>query len=157
MDFGDEGYYYQYGLWLGGKLEVSNSVLTLGAQDCAMNADSMEARGSNSKITAAVDDENHVPVQVDDPAVILHDDLEVTEGALNTECPKVVIEHASPYKVEGDYTYEITTDGNVRILAYDGSEADVAGTSRRSATLQDLFLMQMRPSAASRSRTLSKR
>ena len=125
MDSGDEGYYYQYGLWLGGKLEVSNSVLTLGAQDCAMNADSMEAWGSNSKITAAVDDENHVPVQVDDPAVILHDDLEVTEGALNTECPKVVIEHASPYKVEGDYTYEITTDGNVRILAYDGSEADV--------------------------------
>lgn len=125
MDFGDEGYYYQYGLWLGGKLEVSNSVLTLGAQDCAMNADSMEARGSNSKITAAVDDENHVPVQVDDPAVILHDDLEVTEGALNTECPKVVIEYASPYKVEGDYTYEITTDGNVRILAYGGSEADV--------------------------------
>lgn len=125
MDTGDEGYYYQYGLWLGGKLEVSNSVLTLGAQDCAMNADSMEARGSNSKITAAVDDENHVPVQVDDPAVILHDDLEVTEGALNTECPKVVIEHASPYKVEGDYTYEITTDGNARILAYDGSEADV--------------------------------
>lgn len=45
MDFGDEGYYYQYGLWLGGKLEVSNSVLTLGAQDCAMNADSMEAPG----------------------------------------------------------------------------------------------------------------
>lgn len=126
MDSGDEGYYYQYGLWLGGKLEVSNSVLTLGAQDCAMNADSMEARGSNSKITAAVDDENHVPVQVDDPAVILHDDLEVTEGALNTECPKVVIEYASPHKVEGDYTYEITTDGNVRILAYDGSEADVA-------------------------------
>ena len=125
MDTGDEGYYYQYGLWLGGKLEVSNSVLTLGAHDCAMNADSMEARGSNSKITAAVDDENHVPVQVDDPAVILHDDLEVTEGALNTECPKVVIEYASPHKVEGDYTYEITTDGNVRILAYDGSEADV--------------------------------
>lgn len=125
MDTGDEGYYYQYGLWLGGKLEVSNSVLTLGAQDCAMNADSMEARGPTSKITATVDDENHVPVQVDDPAVILHDDLEVTEGALNTECPKVVIEHASPYKVEGDYTYEITTDGNVRILAYDGSEADV--------------------------------
>lgn len=125
MDSGDEGYYYQYGLWLGGKLEVSNSVLTLGAHDCAMNADSMEARGSNSKITAAVDDENHVPVQVDDPAVILHDDLEVTEGALNTECPKVVIEYASPHKVEGDYTYEITTDGNVRILAYDGSEADV--------------------------------
>lgn len=125
MDTGDEGYYYQYGLWLGGKLEVSNSVLTLGAQDCAMNADSMEARGSNSKITAAVDDENHVPVQVDDPAVILHDDLEVTEGALNTECPKVVIEHASPHKVEGDYTYEITADGNVRILAYGGSEADV--------------------------------
>ena len=125
MDSGDEGYYYQYGLWLGGKLEVSNSVLTLGAQDCAMNADSMEARGSNSKITAAVDDENHVPVQVDDPAVILHDDLEVTEGALNTECPKVVIEYASPHKVEGDYTYEITADGNVRILAYDGSEADV--------------------------------
>ena len=125
MDSGDEGYYYQYGLWLGGKLEVSNSVLTLGAQDCAMNADSMEARGSNSKITAAVDDENSVPVQVDDPAVILHDDLEVTEGALNTECPKVVIEYASPHKVEGDYTYEITTDGNARILAYDGSEADV--------------------------------
>lgn len=125
MDSGDEGYYYQYGLWLGGKLEVSNSVLTLGAQDCAMNADSMEARGSNSKITAAVDNENHVSVQVDDPAVILHDDLEVTEGALNTECPKVVIEYASPHKVEGDYTYEITTDGNVRILAYDGSEADV--------------------------------
>ena len=125
MDTGDEVYYYQYGLWLGGKLEVSNSVLTLGAQNCAMNADSMEARGSNSKITAAVDDENSVPVQVDDPAVILHDDLEVTEGALNTECPKVVIECASPYKVEGDYTYEITTDGNVRILAYEGSEADV--------------------------------
>ena len=125
MDSGDEGYYYQYGLWLGGKLEVSNSVLTLGAQDCAMNADSMEARGSNSKITAAVSDENHVPVQVDDPAVILHDDLKVTEGALNTECPKVVIEYAPPHKVEGDYTYEITTDGNVRILAYDGSEADV--------------------------------
>ena len=125
MDSGDEGYYYQYGLWLGGKLEVSNSVLTLGAQDCAMNADSMEARGSNSKITTAVDDENSVPVQVDDPAVILHDDLEVTEGALNTECPKVVIEYVSPHKVEGDYTYEITTDGNVRILAYGGSEADV--------------------------------
>lgn len=125
MDSGDEGYYYQYGLWLGGKLEVSNSVLTLGAQDCAMNADSMEARGSNSKITAVVDDKNHVPVRVDDTAIILHDDLEVTEGALNTECPKVVIEYASPHKVEGDYTYEITTDGNVRILAYDGSEADV--------------------------------
>ena len=128
MDTGDGGYYYQYGLrlgGLGGKLEVSNSVLTLGAQDCAIHADSMEARGSNSKITAAVDDENHVPVQVDDTAVILHDDLEVTEGALNTECPKVVIEHASPHKVEGDYTYEFTTDGNVRILAYDGSEADV--------------------------------
>lgn len=125
MDTGDEGYYYQYGLWLGGKLEVSNSVLTLGAQDCAINADSMEAWGPTSKITAAVDDENHVPVQVDDPAVILHDDLKVTEGALNTECPKVVIEYASPHKVEGDYTYEITTDGNVRILAYGGSEADV--------------------------------
>lgn len=125
MDSGDEGYYYQYGLWLGGKLEVSNSVLTLGAQNCAIHADSMEAWGSNSKITAAVDDENHVPVQVDDTAVILHDDLEVTEGAFNTECPKVVIEHASPHKVEGDYTYEITTDGNVRILAYEGSEADV--------------------------------
>lgn len=125
MDTGDECYYYQYGLRLGGKLEVSNSVLTLGAQNCAIDADSMEARGSNSKITAAVDDENSVPVQVDDTAVILHDDLEVTEGALNTECPKVVIEHASPHKVEGDYTYEITTDGNVRILAYDGSEADV--------------------------------
>lgn len=128
MDTGDGGYYYQYGLrlgGLGGKLEVSNSVLTLGAQDCAIHADSMEARGSNSKITAAVDDENHVPVQVDDTAVILHDDLEVTEGALNTECPKVVIEHASPHKVEGDYTYEFTTDGNVRILAYEGSEADV--------------------------------
>ena len=125
MDTGDGGYYYQYGLWLGGKLEVSNSVLTLGAQDCAIHADTMEARGSNSKITAAVDDENSVPVQVDDTAVILHDDLEVTEGALNTECPKVVIGHASPHKVEGDYTYEITTDGNVRILAYDGSEADV--------------------------------
>ena len=125
MDTGDEGYYYQYGLRLGGKLEVSNSVLTLGAQNCAIDADSMEARGSNSKITAAVDDENSVPVQVDDAAVILHDDLEVTEGALNTECPKVVIEHASPHKVEGDYTYEITADGNVRILAYEGSEADV--------------------------------
>lgn len=125
MDTGDGGYYYQYGLWLGGKLEVSNSVLTLGAQDCAIHADSMEARGPNSKITAAVDDENHVPVQVDDTAVILHDDLEVTEGALNTECPKVVIEHASPHKVEGDYTYEFTADGNVRILAYEGSEADV--------------------------------
>lgn len=125
MDSGDEGYYYQYGLRLGGKLEVSNSVLTLGAQDCAIHADSMEARGPNSKITAAVDDENCVPVQVDDTAVILHDDLEVTEGALNTECPKVVIEYASPHKVEGDYTYEITTDGNVRILAYEGSEADV--------------------------------
>lgn len=125
MDSGDEGYYYQYGLRLGGKLEVSNSVLTLGAQNCAIDADSMEARGPNSKITAAVDDENCVPVQVDDTAVILHDDLEVTEGALNTECPKVVIEYASPHKVEGDYTYEITADGNVRILAYEGSEADV--------------------------------
>lgn len=125
MDSGDEGYYYQYGLRLGGKLEVSNSVLTLGAHNCAIDADSMEARGSNSKITAAVDDENGVPINVDSTAVILHDDLEVTEGALNTECPKVVIEHASPHKVEGDYTYEITTDGNVRILAYDGSEADV--------------------------------
>ena len=125
MDSGDEGYYYQYGLRLGGKLEVSNSVLTLGAQNCAIDADSMEARGSNSKITAAVDDENCVPVQVDDTAVILHDDLEVTEGALNTECPKVVIEYASPHKVEGDYTYEITADGNARILAYEGSEADV--------------------------------
>lgn len=49
----------------------------------------------------------------------------MTEGALNTECPKVVIEYASPHKVEGDYTYEFTTDGNVRILAYEGSEADV--------------------------------
>lgn len=29
------------------------------------------------------------------------------------------------YFIEGDYTYEITTDGNVRILAYNGSEADV--------------------------------
>lgn len=29
------------------------------------------------------------------------------------------------YFIEGDYTYEITTDGNVRILAYEGSEADV--------------------------------
>ena len=125
MDTGDDGYYYQYGLRLGGKLEVSNSVLTLGAQNCAIDANSMEAWGSNSKITAAVDDENCVPIGVDSTAVILHDDLEVTEGALNTECPKVVIECASPYKVEGDYTYEITTDGNVRILAYDGSEADV--------------------------------
>lgn len=125
MDSGDEGYYYQYGLRLGGKLEVSNSVLTLGAQNCAIDADSMEARGSNSKITAAVDDENCVPISVDSAAVILHDDLKVTEGALNTECPKVVIEHASPHKVEGDYTYEITADGNVRILAYEGSEADV--------------------------------
>lgn len=124
-DTGDEGYYYQYGLRLGGKLEVSNSVLTLGAQNCAIDADSMEARGANSKITAAVDDESCVPISVDSTAVILHDDLEVTEGALNTECPKVVIEHASPHKVEGDYTYEFTTDGNVRILAYEGSEADV--------------------------------
>lgn len=97
MDTGDDGYYYQYGLRLGGKLEVSNSVLTLGAQNCAIDADSMEAWGPNSKITAAVDDENSVPVQVDDTAVILHDDLEVTEGALNTECPKVVIEyHVQP-------------------------------------------------------------
>lgn len=125
MDTGDEGYYYQYGLRLGGKLEVSNSVLTLGAQNSAILADSMEAWGPKSKITAAVDDENHVPVKVDDTTVILHDDLEVTEGALNTECRKVVIEYASPYKVEGDYTYEITADGNVRILAYDGREADV--------------------------------
>ncbi len=30
------------------------------------------------------------------------------------------------YFIEGDYTYEITADGNVRILAYEGSEADVA-------------------------------
>lgn len=125
-DTGDEGYYYQYGLRLGGKLEVSNSVLTLGAQNCAIDADSMEARGANSKITAAVDDESCVPISVDSTAVILHDDLEVTEGALNTECPKVVIEHASPHKVEGDYTYEFTTDGNVRILAYEGRETDVA-------------------------------
>lgn len=44
-DTGDEGYYYQYGLRLGGKLEVSNSVLTLGAQNCAIDADSMEAPG----------------------------------------------------------------------------------------------------------------
>ena len=29
------------------------------------------------------------------------------------------------YFIEGDYTYEITADGNVRILAYEGSEADV--------------------------------
>ena len=29
------------------------------------------------------------------------------------------------YFIEGDYTYKITTDGNVRILAYGGSEADV--------------------------------
>lgn len=128
MDAGDDGYYYQFGLrlgGLGGKLEVSNSVLTLGAQNWAIKANSMEAWGSNSKITAAVNDENWVPINVDSTAVILHDDLEVTEGALNTKCPKVVIEHASPHKVEGDYTYEITTDGNVRILAYEGSEADV--------------------------------
>lgn len=128
MDTGDDGYYYQYGLrlgGLGGKLEVSDSVLTLGAQNWAMKADSMEAWGHTSKITAAVDNENHVPINVDSTAVILHDDLEVTEGALNTECPKVVIEYVSPHKVEGDYTYEITTDGNVRILAYGGSEADV--------------------------------
>ena len=128
MDTGDDGYYYQYGLrlgGLGGKLEVSDSVLTLGAQNWAMKADSMEAWGHTSKITAAVDNENHVPINVDSTAVILHDDLEVTEGALNTECPKVVIEHASPHKVEGDYTYEITADGNVRILAYEGRETDV--------------------------------
>ena len=93
MDTGDEGYYYQYGLRLGGKLEVSNSVLTLGAQDRAIDADSMEAWGSNSKITAAVDDEKYVPISVDSTAVILHDNLEVTEGALDTECPKVVIEY----------------------------------------------------------------
>ena len=125
MDTGDEGYYYQYGLWLGGKLEVSDSVLTLGAQDRAIDADSMEAWGAKSKITAAVDDENHVPINVDSTAVTLHDNLEVTEGALDTECLKVVIEYVSPDKVEGDYTYEFTTDGNVRILAYEGSEADV--------------------------------
>lgn len=128
MDTGDDGYYYQYGLrlgGLGGKLEVSDSVLTLGAQNWAMKADSMEAWGHTSKITAAVDNENHVPINVDSTAVILHDDLEVTEGALNTECPKVVIEYVSPHKVEGDYTYEITTDGNVRILAYEGRETDV--------------------------------
>ena len=120
-----EGSFFHFGIRCG-KLTVANS--TLDVKTCggsAIEADTMEARGSNSKITAAVDDENHVPVQVDDTAVILHDDLEVTEGALNTECPKVVIEHASPHKVEGDYTYEITADGNVRILAYDGSEADV--------------------------------
>ena len=93
MDTGDEGYYYQYGLRLGGKLEVSNSVLTLGAQNWAIDADSLEAWGSNSKITAAVDDENFVPISVDSTAVILHDNLEVTEGALNTECHKVVIEY----------------------------------------------------------------
>ena len=122
---GDEGYYYQYGLRLGGKLEVSNSVLTLGAQDCAIHADSMEAWGAKSKITAAVNDENWVPISVDSTAVTLHDNLEVTEGALNTECPKVVIEYGSPHKVEGDYTYEITADGNVRILAYEGRETDV--------------------------------
>ena len=29
------------------------------------------------------------------------------------------------YFIEGDYTYEITAEGNVRILAYEGSEADV--------------------------------
>ena len=29
------------------------------------------------------------------------------------------------YFIEGDYTYEITADGNVRILAYEGSETDV--------------------------------
>lgn len=97
MDTGDEGYYYQYGLRLGGKLEVSNSVLTLGAQNWAIDADSLEAWGSNSKITAAVDDENFVPISVDSTAVILHDNLEVTEGALNTECHKVVIEyHVQP-------------------------------------------------------------
>lgn len=120
-----EGSFFHFGIRCG-KLTVANS--TLDVKTCggsAIEADTMEARGSNSKITAAVDDENSVPVQVDDPAVILHDDLEVTEGALNTECPKVVIGHASPHKVEGDYTYEITADGNVRILAYDGSEADV--------------------------------
>ena len=120
-----EGSFFHFGIRCG-KLTVANS--TLDVKTCggsAIEADTMEARGSNSKITAAVDDENSVPVQVDDTAVILHDDLEVTEGALNTECPKVVIGHASPHKVEGDYTYEITTDGNVRILAYDGSEADV--------------------------------
>ena len=93
MDTGDEGYYYQYGLRLGGKLEVSNSVLTLGAQNWAIDADSLEAWGSNSKITAAVDDENFVPISVDSTAVILHDNLKVTEGALDTECPKVVIEY----------------------------------------------------------------
>ena len=120
-----EGSFFHFGIRCG-KLTVANS--TLDVKTCggsAIEADTMEARGSNSKITAAVDDENSVPVQVDDTAVILHDDLEVTEGALNTECPKVVIEYASPHKVEGDYTYEITADGNVRILAYEGSEADV--------------------------------
>lgn len=128
MDTGDNGYYYQFGLrlgGLGGKLEVSDSVLTLGAQNWAIDADSLEAWGAKSKITAAVNDENWVPISVDSTAVTLHDNLEVTEGALNTECPKVVIEYASPHKVEGDYTYEITADGNVRILAYGGSEADV--------------------------------
>lgn len=128
MDTGDNGYYYQFGLrlgGLGGKLEVSDSVLTLGAQNWAIDADSLEAWGAKSKITAAVNDENWVPISVDSTAVTLHDNLEVTEGALNTECPKVVIEYGSPHKVEGDYTYEITADGNVRILAYEGSEADV--------------------------------
>lgn len=128
MDTGDDGYYYQFGLrlgGLGGKLEVSDSVLTLGAQNWAIKANSLEAWGAKSKITAAVNDENWVPISVDSTAVTLHDNLEVTEGALNTECPKVVIEYGSPHKVEGDYTYEITADGNVRIIAYDGSEADV--------------------------------
>lgn len=128
MDTGDNGYYYQFGLrlgGLGGKLEVSDSVLTLGAQNWAIDADSLEAWGAKSKITAAVNDENWVPISVDSTAVTLHDNLEVTEGALNTECPKVVIEYGSPHKVEGDYTYEITADGNVRILAYEGRETDV--------------------------------
>lgn len=128
MDTGDDGYYYQFGLrlgGLGGKLEVSDSVLTLGAQNWAIKANSLEAWGAKSKITAAVNDENWVPISVDSTAVTLHDNLEVTEGALNTECPKVVIEYGSPHKVEGDYTYEITADGNVRILAYEGRETDV--------------------------------
>lgn len=51
----------------------------------------------------------------------------IKAAAADTQKTGAIIktEDAHPHKVEGDYTYEITTDGNVRILAYDGSEADV--------------------------------
>ena len=162
MDSGDEGYYYQYGLRLGGKLEVSNSVLTLGAQNWAIDADSLEAWGSNSKITAAVDDENFVPISVDSTAVILHDNLEVTEGALDTECPKVVIEyHVQPDpKPDPDQPDPGDPDDKDVFLQFEDCSVDVEkpdGTTLHFDALTGVIQSQRLPKGAKVTITLDEK